>query len=192
MRRRSSHRELAASDAVPALAGSCLTAVHGSGICAWIAWLAGPPFMVVGAGVAWAEDGPLFPSDALPSPMRHPEAAALASALRALLDGDPAPLPIGRLSLARLSPIARQVLITLRETTAAGQVTTYGALAAACGRPKAARAIGNILGHNPFPLFFPCHRVIPATGKIGGFQGGAEGTPLKARLIALEQASLLA
>ncbi len=143
--------------------------------------------MVIGAGVAWAKDAP-FASMAKPPLTRpHPEADALASALRALLDGDPAPLPIHQLDLARLSTIARKVLTTLRETTPAGQITTYGALAAACGRPKAARAIGSILRQNPFPLFFPCHRVIAAAGRIGGFQGGTTSTPLKARLLAIEQ-----
>ena len=53
-------------------------------------------------------------------------------------------------------------------------------------RPKSARAIGNALGANPLPLIIPCHRVIRADGKIGGFTatGGAQ---MKKRMLKLEQ-----
>lgn len=54
----------------------------------------------------------------------------------------------------------------------AGEVCTYGDLAARVGRPGGARAVGNALGRNPIPIVVPCHRVIAAGGKIGGFTGG--------------------
>jgi len=169
--------------AVPAAhaAEPCLSAVRRDGLCAWIAWRPGPPFRVLASGVEWAKDGPRPGHH-----RRHPEADALAAALHEVLGGAPAPLPVRHLDLAMLTPFARRVLATLRETTPAGQVTTYGALAAACGRPRAARAVGNILRRNPFPLFYPCHRVIAAGGQAGGFQGGPAGTPLKIRLLAIE------
>ncbi|MBI5137863.1 MAG: methylated-DNA--[protein]-cysteine S-methyltransferase [Nitrospirae bacterium] len=66
-----------------------------------------------------------------------------------------------------------------------GQVRTYGELAGAIGRPRAARAVGQALGANPVPLLVPCHRVVAAGGALGGFTGG---TALKARLLAHEAA----
>jgi O-6-methylguanine DNA methyltransferase len=50
-----------------------------------------------------------------------------------------------------------------------GKAQTYGELARAIGRPKAYRAVANACGKNPVPLFVPCHRVVAASGKIGGF-----------------------
>ena len=50
-----------------------------------------------------------------------------------------------------------------------GQATTYGALAALAGRPKAARAVGNACGSNPMPLVIPCHRVLASNMRFGGF-----------------------
>ncbi len=53
-----------------------------------------------------------------------------------------------------------------------GRVTTYGALACAVGAPRAARAVGAVLHQNPTPLQIPCHRVVHADGKIGGYVHG--------------------
>lgn len=64
-----------------------------------------------------------------------------------------------------------------------GQVRTYGQIAALVGRRGAARAVGGACGTNPAPVFVPCHRVIAAGGRLGGFGGGL---PLKRRLLALE------
>lgn len=66
-----------------------------------------------------------------------------------------------------------------------GSVDTYGGLARKIGLPRSARAVGNALGRNPFPLFIPCHRIIKGDGSIGGFSGIA-GVPLKKRLLRLE------
>lgn len=49
---------------------------------------------------------------------------------------------------------------------------TYGELAKAIGRPRAHRAVANACGKNPLPIFIPCHRVVAANGKIGGFSSG--------------------
>ena len=54
----------------------------------------------------------------------------------------------------------------------AGSVTTYEDLAAAIGRPSAARAVSNALGANPIPMLIPCHRVIRKTGDFGGYHYG--------------------
>ncbi|MCF7816874.1 MAG: methylated-DNA--[protein]-cysteine S-methyltransferase [Kiritimatiellales bacterium] len=53
-----------------------------------------------------------------------------------------------------------------------GQTRTYSELAAAIGRPRAVRAVGSACGRNPLPLFIPCHRVLAANGKPGGFSAG--------------------
>jgi O-6-methylguanine DNA methyltransferase len=53
-----------------------------------------------------------------------------------------------------------------------GRTRTYAEIAAAIGKPKAARAVGAACGANPIPLLVPCHRVLAAGGKLGGFSGG--------------------
>jgi methylated-DNA-[protein]-cysteine S-methyltransferase len=68
-----------------------------------------------------------------------------------------------------------------------GQVRTYSALAAAIGRPKAARAVGGACGRNPVPLLVPCHRAVGAGGRLAGFSASG-GKALKRRLLELEGA----
>ena len=63
----------------------------------------------------------------------------------------------------------------------AGGTKSYGEVAAAIGRPKAVRAVGGACGANPIPVLVPCHRVLAANGKIGGFSGGLDW---KRRLLA--------
>ena len=55
-----------------------------------------------------------------------------------------------------------------------GEVTTYRAMAAAAGSPRAYRAAGNALGSNPIPIVVPCHRVLHADGGLGGYAGGLD------------------
>jgi methylated-DNA-[protein]-cysteine S-methyltransferase len=55
-----------------------------------------------------------------------------------------------------------------------GQLTTYGALAAKAGRPRAARAVGTIMNRNPVPIVLPCHRVVGSTGALTGYGGGLD------------------
>jgi len=56
-----------------------------------------------------------------------------------------------------------------------GEVRPYGWIAAEIGRPKAVRAVGTALGHNPFPLIVPCHRVVRSDGTIGQYSLGGPG-----------------
>lgn len=67
-----------------------------------------------------------------------------------------------------------------------GETAAYSDVAESIGRPKAVRAVGAANGANPIPLVIPCHRVI---GRGGALQGYAGGLDLKARLLAMEQAS---
>lgn len=53
-----------------------------------------------------------------------------------------------------------------------GGTQSYGEIAKSIGKPKAVRAVGGACGANPIPLLVPCHRVLAANGKIGGFSGG--------------------
>ena len=64
-----------------------------------------------------------------------------------------------------------------------GEVRTYGEMAAAAGSPKASRAAGTALGHNPVPVVVPCHRVLRRGGAIGGYTGGLH---IKEHLLRLE------
>jgi O-6-methylguanine DNA methyltransferase len=65
----------------------------------------------------------------------------------------------------------------------AGQTKSYGEIAKAIGNPKAVRAVGGACGANPIPVFVPCHRVLAANKKIGGFSSGLDW---KRKLLALE------
>jgi methylated-DNA-[protein]-cysteine S-methyltransferase len=68
-----------------------------------------------------------------------------------------------------------------------GEVTTYGALAARAGHEGKARAVGAALGRNPVPLVVPCHRILAAGGRLGGFSAPG-GNATKARLLVHERA----
>jgi methylated-DNA-[protein]-cysteine S-methyltransferase len=74
--------------------------------------------------------------------------------------------------LALATPFQRDVLPALRSGTAYGERTSYGSLAAAVGRPRAARAVGAALGATPLCIVLPCHRVVAADGALTGYAGG--------------------
>lgn len=76
-----------------------------------------------------------------------------------------------RLDLTGLGPFTRAVLLACREIPA-GECRTYGELAQAVGRPRAARAVGQAMARNPLPLVIPCHRVVGSQGRLTGFGGG--------------------
>jgi methylated-DNA-[protein]-cysteine S-methyltransferase len=67
-----------------------------------------------------------------------------------------------------------------------GEAISYGALAAAVGRPGAARAIGGAVGANPVPIIVGCHRVLASDGRITGYSGG-NGVPTKLWLLGHER-----
>lgn len=77
-----------------------------------------------------------------------------------------------RLEPGELPPFRRRVLEELSRVSY-GETASYGELAARCGRPGAARAVGNAVGSNPLPLVLPCHRVVRSDGSPGGYGGGA-------------------
>jgi len=69
----------------------------------------------------------------------------------------------------------------------AGETRTYGALAAEVGEPRAAQAVGQALGRNPWPIVVPCHRITAADGGTGGFSAPG-GAVTKIRLLEIEGA----
>ena len=79
-------------------------------------------------------------------------------------------------------PFRREVLHELTKVPY-GATTSYAELAAAAGRPRAARAAGSACANNPVPIIVPCHRVLAAGGALGGYGGGLE---MKRWLLELE------
>lgn len=89
------------------------------------------------------------------------------------------------LELSAVPPFTRKILETLRGV-AYGETLTYGELAARAGAPRAARAVGQAMAVNPLPIVIPCHRVVAAGGKPGGYSGGG-GLTTKGWLLSFER-----
>lgn len=85
---------------------------------------------------------------------------------------------------ASLTPFQRRVLQLCRAIPY-GRVATYGELATRAGYPGAARAVGNVMAANRVPIVVPCHRVVPAGGKLGRYSAPG-GTRTKLRLLEME------
>jgi methylated-DNA-[protein]-cysteine S-methyltransferase len=79
----------------------------------------------------------------------------------------------------------QRAVVQCCRTIPIGQTISYGALASIAGRPRAARAVGQVMAHNRFPLIVPCHRVVGSHGSLGGFSA-QDGLAMKRRLLALE------
>lgn len=86
--------------------------------------------------------------------------------------------------LTSLTPFQRAVLLECAKIPK-GQTRTYSQIARAIGKPHAARAVGNALAKNPLAPLIPCHRVVRADGKVGGYSGKG-GTARKRLLLKKE------
>lgn len=84
-------------------------------------------------------------------------------------------------------PPFRRAVLEATATVPFGHVDTYAGIAKRIGQPKATRAVGNALGHNPIPVIVPCHRVIRSDASLGGYTGGLD---IKERLLHLEGVTL--
>jgi O-6-methylguanine DNA methyltransferase len=93
------------------------------------------------------------------------------TALKKILAGS-APKSFPPLDLAG-TEFQKSVWNALRKITS-GKTKSYGEIAQAIGRPKAVRAVGGACGANPIPVLVPCHRVLAANRKLGGFSGGLD------------------
>ena len=86
-------------------------------------------------------------------------------------------------------PLFNQRVYDIARSIAPGQTLSYGEVAAKMGDPGAARAVGQALGHNPFAPIVPCHRVLAAGKRSGGFSAGG-GVTTKLRMLQIEGAQL--
>jgi methylated-DNA-[protein]-cysteine S-methyltransferase len=102
--------------------------------------------------------------------------------IEAYLAGDAVNFSIDDLDFEDIGGFERRVLLADHQIPR-GRVMTYGGLAAKVGVPGGARAVGNVMAGNPFPLIIPCHRVIRSDGSLGGFGGGL---PMKKALLEKE------
>jgi O-6-methylguanine DNA methyltransferase len=99
---------------------------------------------------------------------------------KALAGHEPKNVP--RLDLSAGTPFQQNVWRALQKISR-GKTRGYGEIARWIGKPKAIRAVGGACGANPIPIFVPCHRVLAANKKPGGFSGGLKW---KHELLALE------
>jgi len=104
----------------------------------------------------------------------------------ALLRGEASDLAAVELDIDGVPAFHRRVYEVAR-TIAPGATLSYGEIAARLGAPGEARAVGQALGRNPFAIVVPCHRVLAAGGRIGGFSANG-GITTKRRLLAIEAA----
>ena len=111
-----------------------------------------------------------------------PDVRAIGAGIRALLAGANVEFDLDLVDLDACPPFQRAVLRATHGIPR-GRVSTYGLVAAHLDKPGAARAVGNALADNPFPLLIPCHRVVRGDGALGGFGGGPF---LKNALLTLE------
>jgi len=113
-----------------------------------------------------------------------PAVAAAIALIASHVRGEPAALETIVLDMDGVPAFHRQVYDAARQIPR-GQTVSYGDLARTLGKPGAARAIGQAMGANPFPIVVPCHRVLAAHRATGGFSAHG-GVETKARLLAAE------
>ncbi|MCR6486635.1 methylated-DNA--[protein]-cysteine S-methyltransferase [Amycolatopsis sp. OK19-0408] len=154
-------------------------------------------------GLAWRDDvviGTSLPSGGAAATrawllQRFPDAVEgpPPAAARAAVDGIVALLGGARFDLASVAldfsgvPEFHRRAYEVARTIPPGKTLTYGDIAHRLGMPGSAQAVGQAMGHNPFPIIVPCHRVLAAGGKDGGFsaRGGVE---TKRRMLVIEGA----
>ena len=117
-----------------------------------------------------------------------PEVRRLIDGIVALLRGEASDLSTIVLDMDQVPAFHRRVYEAARAIPP-GMTLSYGDIATRVGAPGAARAVGQALGRNPFPIVVPCHRVLAAGGKIGGFSAQG-GVATKRRMLAIEGAEL--
>jgi methylated-DNA-[protein]-cysteine S-methyltransferase len=101
------------------------------------------------------------------------EMEALATGIKALLEGEDISFSLDLADMGQCGSFQQSVLWA-QHRIPRGSVSSYGLIAAHLGKPGGARAVGNALAANPFPLVIPCHRAIRSDGHLGGYQGGLD------------------
>jgi methylated-DNA-[protein]-cysteine S-methyltransferase len=122
------------------------------------------------------------PDPAASTPRIREWVTLTAEALAAVLIGR-TPLALPPLDLSAGTEFQQRVWSALQDIQV-GQTKSYGTVAKEIGSPKSVRAVGGACGANPIPLLIPCHRVLAANDKLGGFSGGLDW---KLRLLAAER-----
>lgn len=115
-------------------------------------------------------------------PHSHSTISKLGNRIQRFLEGEDVRFQLDVILLETCSEFQRRVLLA-EYGIPRSWVSTYGRIARTLGIPGGARAVGNALSRNPFPIIIPCHRAIGAHGKLGGFQGGSG---MKKTLLELE------
>lgn len=106
----------------------------------------------------------------------------------ALLEGEARDLRFCTLDLRGTAPFHRRVYAAAQDILP-GKTKTYGEIAKLLGEPGSARAVGQALGHNPFPIIVPCHRVLASGAQSGGFSAPG-GVSTKLRMLLIEGAEI--
>ena len=141
--------------------GSLLVAWNGLGVSAVAAAVSAPDDASFQAAHAARTGRPAYPAEALPLKLETAIRRRLAGDRRVRID----------LDLRGHTAFERNVWAKALEIPR-GEVRPYGWIAAEIGRPRAVRAVGTALGHNPVPLIVPCHRVVRTDGTIGQYSLG--------------------
>ncbi len=102
-----------------------------------------------------------------------PEIDVVGIGIQSLFAGEPVDFSLDLADLDRCGEFQKQVL-QIEHAIPRGMVSTYRLIAAHLEKPNAARAVGNALANNPFPLLVPCHRAIRSDRTLGGYQGGLQ------------------
>ena len=126
--------------------------------------------------------GKKFPKGAASPQIRHWHGLTTRAVTAVLAGRDAHALP--PLDLSGGTEFQRAVWSAMQKIRS-GETRSYGEIARAIGKPKAVRAVGGACGANPIPVLVPCHRVLAANQKIGGFSSGLNW---KRKLLAHEAA----
>jgi methylated-DNA-[protein]-cysteine S-methyltransferase len=122
----------------------------------------------------------------LPETAPPPAVAKAIDRMKALLAGEKIDLTEVEIDLSHVSEFNRGVYAIAREIPP-GETLTYGDIARRLGGVELSRDVGQALGQNPFPIVVPCHRVLAAGGKPGGFSANG-GVKTKLKMLAIEGA----
>lgn len=154
-------------------------------------------------GIAWSEKGVVAVNlpEASPAATRRrltarhadmpeaeppPAVRTIIDRIVALVGGEPVDLsdaPLDRTGLPDFHARVYDVALSIMP----GETLTYGEVAKRIGEPGAAQAVGQALGKNPWPIIVPCHRVLAAGGRTGGFSANG-GIDTKLKLLSIERA----
>jgi methylated-DNA-[protein]-cysteine S-methyltransferase len=122
----------------------------------------------------------------VPEPAPPPEVTTAIDGIVALLRGEQRDLTAVPVALEGVPDFHRRAYDLIR-TIRPGRTMTYGEVARELGAPGSARAVGHAMGSNPVPIVVPCHRVVAADGRPGGFSAHG-GVTTKLRILQIEGA----